>query len=116
MRAGSIVAALVAGIALLAHADERPGDKSPELPVQVTELATTVRLRIPLPDEVPPGSVEVQLLGRKVVVLARTLRGKRLRSRSLRLSEAVTEDSAQADYNSDGSLTITLQKAGQGDQ
>ena len=111
MRTGSIVAALVAGIALLAHADEPAGGKPPELPVQVTETPATVRLRVLLPDDVPPGSVEVQLAGRKVVVLGRSVHGKRVRSRSLRLSEAVVEDGAQADYDPDGSLTITLQKA-----
>ena len=80
------------------------------LPVQVSETAATVRLRILLPENVPPGSVEVQLAGRKVVVLARTVHGKRLRSRSLRLSEEAVEDDAEADFAPDGSLTIVLQK------
>jgi HSP20 family molecular chaperone IbpA len=109
-RVGSFAAALIAGAALLAHADERAPDPSAQLPVQVTETPATVRLRVLLPENVPPGSVEVQLAGRKVVVLARTARGKRVRSRALRLSEEAVEDGAEADYNPDGSLTITLQK------
>ena len=109
-RAGSLVAALVAGVVLVAHADERVSEPSPALPVQVTETPATVRLRVLLPENVPPGSVEVQLAGRKVVVLARTVHGKRLRSRSLRLSEEAVEDDAEADFAPDGSLTIVLQK------
>jgi HSP20 family molecular chaperone IbpA len=108
-RAGSFAAALVVGVALLARADEQPPDPS-RLPVQVTETPATVRLRILLPDDVPPGSVEVQLAGRKVVVLGRTVRGQRVRSRAIRLSEEAVEDGAEADYDPDGSLTITLQK------
>lgn len=109
-RAGSWVVALVAGVVLVAHADARAPEPSPALPVQVTETPATVRLRILLPGNVPPGSVEVQLAGRKVVVLARTVHGKRLRSRALRLSEEAVEDDAEADFAPDGSLTITLQK------
>jgi len=109
-RAGSLAVALVAGVVLVAHADERVPEPSPALPVQVTETPATVRLRVLLPDNVPPGSVEVQLAGRKVVVLARTVHGKRIRSRALRLSEEAVEDDAEADFSPDGSLTITLQK------
>jgi HSP20 family molecular chaperone IbpA len=109
-RAGSLVVALVAGVVLVAYADERVPEPSPALPVEVTETPATVRLRVLLPGNVPPGSVEVQLAGRKVVVLARTVHGKRIRSRALRLSEEAVEDDAEADFSPDGSLTITLQK------
>jgi hypothetical protein len=49
--------------------------------------------------------------GRDVVVIAQGSGGRQLRSRSLWLSEAAVEDGAHADYEPDGSLTITLRKA-----
>jgi HSP20 family molecular chaperone IbpA len=106
---------LVACLALLAHAGEPTvadsGSREPSgLPVRVSETPATVRLHVLLPDNVPPGSVEVRLNGHKVIVLASTVGGRRLRSRSLRLSEEATEEGAEADYEADGSLTITLQK------
>jgi len=112
---GCIAAILVACLAVLAHAGEPTvgdsGSREPSaLPVLVSETPTTVRLHVLLPDNVPPGSVEVRLNGRKVIVLASTAGGRRLRSRSLRLSEEATEEGAEADYEADGSLTITLQK------
>ena len=115
-RAGRIVPALVAGVALFVHAAEgRAADPESipgsELPVLVTETRETVRLRVLLAEDVPPGSVEVQLAGRDVVVVARGTGGRQLRSRSFWLSEAVVEDGAEADYEPDGSLTITLRKA-----
>jgi len=113
MRTGPIV--LVVGVILFAHADSRAADLEPitssELPVQVTETPKGVRLRVFLPEDVPPGSVEVQLSGRDVVVIAQGNGGRQLRSRSLWLSETAVEDGAQADYEPDGSLTITLRKA-----
>jgi len=115
-RTGSIASVLVACLALVAHAGEPnvadSGSHEPStLPVLVSETPATVRLRVLLPHNVPPGSVEVRLNGRKVIVLASTVGGRRLRSRSLRLSEEATEEGAAADYEADGSLTITLQKA-----
>jgi hypothetical protein len=115
-RAGRIVAALVAGLVFFGRAAECWGadptsiDGS-ELPVLVTTTPGMVRLHVLLPEDVPPGSVEVQLVGRNVVVLAQDIRGRQRRSRSLRLSEAAVEDGAQADYEPDGSLTITLRSA-----
>ena len=113
MRTGPIV--LVAGVILFAHADGRAADPQPitpsELPVQVTETPQEIRLRVFLPQDVPPGSVEVQLAGRDVAVIAQGNGGRQLRSRSLWLSETAVEDGAQADYEPDGSLTITLRKA-----
>jgi hypothetical protein len=113
------IAVLIAGLALLAHAvasraaDPEPIDRS-ALPVLVTETANTVRFQVLLPEDVPPGSVEVRLAGRKAIVLAQGTDGRQLRSRSLRLSHAAVDDGAQADYEPDGSLTITLQKARRG--
>jgi HSP20 family molecular chaperone IbpA len=112
---GSIVSVLVACLALLAHAGEptaadRGARDQSGLRVLVSETPETVRLRVLLPDDVPPGSVEVRLNGRKVIVLARTTGGRRLRSRSLQLSEEVVEEGAEADYEADGSLVITLKR------
>jgi len=113
---GPIVLVLVAGVVLFAHAvaGRATGPESitpSELSVLVTETPERVRLRVLLPEDVPPGSVEVQLAGRNVVVIAQGSGGRQLRSRSLWLSEAAVEDGAQADYESDGSFTITLRKA-----
>jgi len=114
-----IVSALVARLVLLTYgvesraADPESINRS-ELPLLVTETPGMVRLRVLLPEDVPPGSVEVRLAGRKVVVLARGIDGRQLRSRSLRLADAPFEGGAQADYEPDGSLTITLQKARRG--
>jgi HSP20 family molecular chaperone IbpA len=116
MRTGPIV--LVAGVILFAHADSQAADLEPitpsELPVQVTETPEGIRLRVFLPEDVPPGSVEVRLAGRDVVVIAQGNGGRPLCSRSLWLSETAVEDGAQADYEPDGSLTITLRKARRG--
>lgn len=113
---GWIVAALIAALGLMAHvAEGRAGDPESvdrvELPVLVTETPGVVRLHVLLREEVPPGSVEVLLTGQSVLVIAQDIRGRQLRSRSLRLSQAVVEDGAQADYEPDGSLTITLRTA-----
>jgi len=88
-----IVSALVARLVLLTYgvesraADPESINRS-ELPVLVTETPGMVRLQVLLPEDVPPGSVEVRLAGRKVVVLARGIDGRQLRSRSLRLADA----------------------------
>ena len=115
-RTRPIVLVLVVGVVLFAHAlDSRAADPESiaqsDLPVLVIETPERVRLNVLLPEDVPPGSVEVQLAGRGVVVIAQGSGGRQLRSRSLWLSEAVVEDGAQADYEPDGSLTITLRKA-----
>ncbi len=109
---------VVAGVILLAHADSWAADPEPvipsELPVQATETPQGIRLRVFLPEDVPPGSVELQLAGRDVVVIAQGSGGRALRSRSLWLSETAVEDGAQVDYEPDGSLTITLRKEPRG--
>src|SRR5262245_45651499 len=101
-RTGPILLVLVAGVVLFAHAVDGgatdPESATPsELPVLVTETPENVHLRVLLPEDVPPGSVEVQLAGRDVVVIAQGSGGRQLRSRSLWLSEAAVEDDARAD-------------------
>ncbi|HXJ34046.1 MAG TPA: hypothetical protein VMS22_08390 [Candidatus Eisenbacteria bacterium] len=114
-RTGRVVA-FIAGLGFVMHAAAdraaapKPSDEV-ALRVLVTEAPGIVRLRIMLPEDVPPGSVEVEIEGRSVVVLARRLDGRRLCSRRLRLSHAAVEAGAQADYEPDGSLTITFRTA-----
>lgn len=78
------------------------------LAVEVVEQPGIVRLRILLPPDVPPASIEVQLGDRSIVVQGRDLSGRQLRSRRLKLSQPVVEAGATADYEPDGSLTIRL--------
>src|SRR5947208_498305 len=66
---GPIVLVLVAGVVLFAHAvaGRATGPESitpSELSVLVTETPERVRLRVLLPEDVPPGSVEVQVPNR----------------------------------------------------
>ena len=82
-----------------------------ELPVAMTETPGAVRLEIAVPDDVEPGSIEVELAGLEVAVVARNTSGERIRSRPLRLSEPASEDGARADYEADGSVVVTLPKA-----
>lgn len=113
MKSAAISILLMALALSRGHADSgpvAPADEVADLPVVVTETAETVRLRILVPEEVDPGSVEVQLAGREVVVVARRTSGISIRSKTLRLAEAAVEQGATADYEPDGSLTITLQK------
>jgi hypothetical protein len=86
-----------------------------ELPVVVSERPGVVRLRVLLPDDVPPGSIEVQVAGRSVVVLGQTVGGGQRRSRLLRVSQAVVEEGAQAALESDGSLTVILRGSAVGE-
>ena len=106
---GPIAAALV--LAAVAGAVERVSDPPSRLPVLVIETPGAVRLRVQLPEDVEPGSVEVQLAGSEVAVVARSASGEQLRSESHRLTEPAVEDGAEADWEADGSLTITLPRA-----
>ena len=81
-----------------------------ELPVAMTETPAAVRLEIALPEDVEPGSVEVELAGRDVAVVAHNARGEQIRSQPLHLSEPAVEDGVRADYEA-GSLVVTLPKA-----
>ncbi|HXJ34037.1 MAG TPA: hypothetical protein VMS22_08345 [Candidatus Eisenbacteria bacterium] len=112
-RPAPTVAALVACAVLAGHAAGSSTAAfasigAPELSVEVTERPGIVRLRILLPDDVPAGTIEVQVAGRRVVVLGQAVAGEQRRSRSLRLSQTVVEEGAQAAFDSDGSLTVTL--------
>jgi hypothetical protein len=80
-------------VALAVAVDERPG---------------VVRLRVALPDDVPPESVEIQVDGRDVMVLMEDVAGRPRHAQSLRLSRAVVVRDAEANYADDGLLTVTL--------
>jgi len=88
-----------------------PGERPTKLPVLVTETPGEVRLHVQLPEDVDPGSVEVQLAGREVAVVARSTSGEQLRSEPHRLTEPAVEEGAEADWEPDGSVTITLPRA-----
>ena len=75
----------------------------------VEEEGDTVEVWIDLPARVDPDSVEVQLAGRVVAVIARDDAGHTLRSAPLHLREPVVEDGAAA--RSEGSwLVVELRK------
>jgi len=79
--------------------------------VVVHETAAGARLRIHLPRDADPGSVEVQLDARTVRVVAADAGGKRLASEPIVLRHAVVESGATADYDGDGWLVIILRRA-----
>jgi len=80
------------------------------LAVSVSETPDMVVLHIHASGAVEPGSVEVQLAGRKTIVLARDSLGHPIRSQELRLPESVVEEGASAGYEDDGTLMVTLHK------
>jgi len=86
------------------------GHTSAALAVSVSETPETVRVRIQASGEVEPGSVEVRFGRRKVVVLARDTEGRPVRSRSLHLPAPVVEDGANAEYDDQDALVVTLPK------
>jgi hypothetical protein len=99
---------LVASLAAAEDAAERGAVES-RLRVVVSEAPGTVRLTIALTEDVDPGSVEVQIEGRTIVVVARDAGGRPVRSRPLRPVQEAVEEGAEATWDADGrSLTITL--------
>jgi hypothetical protein len=108
--------ALVAGPRTRGSAGESEGAPPPasaephQVIVDVDERGDSVRLRFPQEADIDPGSVQVLLAGRGVTILARTGAGRRVRSPHLRVSAPLTEEGATADYDADGSLTVTLRK------
>jgi HSP20 family molecular chaperone IbpA len=86
------------------------GRTSATLTVSVSETPETVRLRVQASGEIEPGSVEVRFGRRKAVVLARDAEGRPVRSRSLHLPAPVVEDGANAEYDDEDALVLTLPK------
>ena len=79
------------------------------LDVEAREGDDHVVLRIRLEEPVDPGSIDIRLDGRTVVVRARSRDGERLRSPTLRVAAPLVEEGATAKH-SDGWLTVTLRK------
>ncbi len=104
--AGALV--LVASSAGAGDGAARASPHEGELPVVVSEAPGIVRLTIVRAEDVRPDSVEIQIDGRTMELVARDVRGRRLRSRPLRPLQEAVEDGAEASYDADGSLTITL--------
>jgi HSP20 family molecular chaperone IbpA len=86
------------------------GRTSATLTVSVSETPETVRLRVQASGDIEPGSVEVRFGRRKAVVLARDAEGRPVRSRSLHLPAPVVEDGANAEYDDEDALVLTLPK------
>ena len=86
------------------------GRTSAALAVSVSETPETVRVRIQASGEIEPGSVDVRFGRRKVVVLARDAEGRPVRSRSLHLPAPVVENGANAEYDAEDALVVTLPK------
>lgn len=106
-----LLAVLVAGATEAGRATEpAPADDAEELrAVVVEEDDDTVEVWIALSPGVDPGSVEVQLAGRLVVVRARDETGRTLRSAPLRLREPAVEEGATARYEGTW-LVVTLRR------
>ena len=86
-------------------------DRAPvALAIWVSETRDALLLHIQASRDVEPGSVEVRFAGRKTVVLARDVAGRPIRSRALRLPALVLEEGSSADYDTDGTLVMTLRK------
>ena len=106
-RVGPFIVALVALTARPARS------RNDGLPVYVKETPSQAELQIQLPAGVDPGSVEVQLVGREVTVVARDSKtGREVRSRTLRLEGPPVENGALAEYEGEGWLAVTLPKRG----
>jgi HSP20 family molecular chaperone IbpA len=104
-RVGPLIVALIILTPRLARS------RSDDLPVYVKETPSQAELQIQLPATVDPGSVEVQLVGREVTVVARDSKtGREVRSRTLRLEGPAVESGALAEYEGEGWLAVKLPK------
>lgn len=100
----TVVACAVATAAVAA------GVEPDVLDVTVAETPETVEVRVFLASDLDPGSVELQLDERQVVVVARDAAGQRRHSKPFRVSAPLVEGDSRADYGSDGWLTVTVPK------
>lgn len=111
---GQRLRVVLVGMVLLVTGARAAGPDSPagsELPVLVTETPTRIRLHVLLPENVSPTSVDVELSGRTATVVAESAGDRRLRSRPIRLPASAIEEGAQATFEDDGSLTISLKRS-----
>lgn len=119
-----LVHALLAAVLLasVGTAASNPGDavddadhgRASALRVSMIETSDAVRLLILTTEGVEAESVEIRFAGRKMVVRARDLQGRPIRSQSLRLPWPVVEQGASAEYDSDGALVMTFRKLASG--
>jgi hypothetical protein len=86
------------------------GAASATLAVSIGEMPDTVRLHIQASEDVDARSIEVRFAGRKIVVLARDVAGRAIRSEPLRLPESVVEEGASAEFDAEGAIVMTLRK------
>lgn len=84
-------------------------DRASQLRVRLEEGDGAVRLRIRLSERIEPGSVQVQLAGRRLLVLARDAHtGQKLSSQPFMLQEPAVEEGAAAEYDRGRWLILTL--------
>jgi HSP20 family molecular chaperone IbpA len=79
-----------------------------ELRVVVEDRPGLVRVHVLLPEGFPAESINVETAGKDLVVLGRDRDGVSARSGPIRLSHPVSAEGAEARFERDGSLTITL--------
>ena len=101
---------LVAVACAVATSSVAAGVEPAALDVTVAETPEAVEVRVFLASDLDPGSVELQLDERQVVVVARDATGQRRRSRPFRVSAPMVEGDSRADYGADGWLTVTVPK------
>ena len=99
--------AMACAVATLAAA---AGVEPSVLDVTVAETPDAVEVRVFLASDLDPGSVELQLDERQVVVVARDAAGQRRHSRPFPVSAPLVEGDSRADYGTDGWLTVTVPK------
>jgi HSP20 family molecular chaperone IbpA len=79
-----------------------------ELRVVVEDRPGLVQVHVLLPEGFPTESISVETAGKDLVILSRNREGVSVRSRPIRLSHPVSAEGADARFERDGSLTITL--------
>jgi HSP20 family molecular chaperone IbpA len=79
-----------------------------ELRVVVEDRPGLVQVHVLLPEGFPTESISVETAGKDLVILGRNREGVSVRSRPIRLSHPVSAEGADARFERDGSLTITL--------
>jgi len=108
-RARWFVAVLAAWIAISIGSTAPATSSGPfELRVVVEDRPGLVRVHVLLPEGFPADSINVETGGKDLVVVGRDRNGVLVRSRPIRLSHPVSAKGAEARFEHDGSLTITL--------
>jgi HSP20 family molecular chaperone IbpA len=111
LRKLSVVLSLVVVFSAAIPGRARSQDPPAVIRVQVRETPEVAIIRIRVPADVAPDSVDIVVNGRQVVVFARDREGRPLRSRIIRLRAPVVEEGAEADYEGSRWFVVTLRRA-----